>query len=80
MKLKILKVSVLLMVAVAAFGVAGCATQGHAHSMGCSKCACKMMQAEASNPNKCKMCGHDAADHNHAAAQPDASEHSEHQH
>ena len=80
MKLKVFKIFLLLMVTVTAFAVTGCATNGHASSMGCSKCDCKMMQADASNPDKCEMCGHSAADHNHSATQPGASEHSEHQH
>jgi hypothetical protein len=78
MKSILQKTILLLALAVSTMLLSGCATTGHARAMGCSKCACKMMQASASDPNKCKMCGHDASAHDQPTGAK--SEHSEHQH
>lgn len=51
---------------VAAVLLAGCAT-GHGKHAGCGKCACKMMQASATDPHKCANCGHSDFEHDKPA-------------
>jgi len=68
-----------LLLATSLLFTAGCATHGHKSAMmGCGKCECKMMKPSATDPDKCAMCGHTAAEHNKPA--DDAKDHSEHQH
>lgn len=69
MKKLLLPFLVAATLATTALTFTGCAHSEHGHAgMSCSKCSCKMMEADSANPEKCKMCGHSKA------------EHSEHQH
>ncbi len=70
-----MKATLLLLVTSAALVLAGCASTG-GHGMACGKCACKMMKPSASDPDKCAMCGHTAAEHAKSAdGKPATTEH-----
>ena len=70
-----MKTTILLLLTSVALVMAGCASH-KGHAMGCGKCGCKMMQASASDPHKCAMCGHMDSEHGATGtAKPEAGEH-----